>query len=212
MRETGRQIINVPVTFGSNPDRQLGRQRELQAACAYLGWEIQRGRDDLETLTVEDIARLISELEPEIIVLPHDTDWNSRHIATHQLVMDALRTLGDSIACLVVETEFWGAMPNPNLMIEGDAALVADLVAATSLHVGEVARNPYHLLMPAWMQDNVRRGGELVGGQGGAVPDFNFATLYRLRQWANGALQDQLAANACIPCHDPLIKELFTWK
>jgi len=37
--------------------------------------------------------------------------------------------------------------------------------------------------MPAWLQDNVRRGAELVGAQGGAAPDFTFATLYRLRQW-----------------------------
>ena len=52
----------------------------------------------------------------------------------------------------------------------------------------EVQRNPYHLLVPAWMQDNVRRGGELVGGQGGAAPDFAFCTLYRLRHWRDGGL------------------------
>jgi hypothetical protein len=34
----------------------------------------------------------------------------------------------------------------------------------------------------------VRRGGELVGGQGGAAPDFVFATLYRLRRWSGGQL------------------------
>jgi hypothetical protein len=33
-------------------------------------------------------------------------------------------------------------------------ACAADLIAATSLHVGEVVRNPYHLLMPAWQQDS----------------------------------------------------------
>jgi hypothetical protein len=55
--------------------------------------------------------------------------------------------------------------------------------------VGEVRRNPYHLLLPAWMQDNVRRGGELVGGQGQAAPDFVFATLYQLRRWREGKLQ-----------------------
>ena len=60
------------------------------------------------------------------------------------------------------------------------------MMAALSCHVGEVQRNPYHLLVPAWMQDNVRRGGELVGGQGGAAPDFTFATLYRLRRWVDG--------------------------
>jgi len=56
-----------------------------------------------------------------------------------------------------------------------------------------VKRNPYHLRMPAWMQDNVRRGAELVGGQGGPSPDFMFATLYRVRRWKNGRLEDAYA-------------------
>ena len=38
----------------------------------------------------------------------------------------------------------------------------------------------------------VRRGAELVGGQGGAAPDFTFATIYRLRQWSRGRLANVL--------------------
>jgi hypothetical protein len=60
------------------------------------------------------------------------------------------------------------------------------MVTATTFHVGEVNRNPYHALLPAWMMDNVRRGTELVGGQGGPAPDFTFAALYRLRRWKGG--------------------------
>src|SRR2546422_7081650 len=43
---------------------------------------------------------------------------------------------------------------------------------------------PYTTLFrsPAWMLDNVRRGSELVSGQGGTAPDFAFAALYRLRK------------------------------
>ena len=78
-------------------------------------------------------------------------------------------------------------------------AMVAELTAATSLHVGEVARNPYHLRLPAWMQDYVRRGGELVGGQGGAAPDFSFATLYRLRKWQGGEFINCLEGGKSIP-------------
>jgi hypothetical protein len=77
-------------------------------------------------------------------------------------------------------------MDTPNLMVESSARDVSDLIAALSFHVGEVKRNPYHLRMPAWLMDNVRRGGELVGGQGAAAPAFTFATLYRLRRWENG--------------------------
>jgi len=122
-----------------------------------------------------------------------------------------LEQMGAGFSCTVVETEFWGAMDAPNLMVEADAQTVADLVAATSLHAGEVARNPYHLSMPAWMQDNVRRGGELVGGQGGAVPDFAFATLYRLRKWKNGKFVKTLEIGKTVSMETDL-KEILKWK
>jgi hypothetical protein len=62
-----------------------------------------------------------------------------------------------------------------------------------------VRRNPYHLLLAPWMQDNVRRGGELVGGQGGAAPDFVFCTLYCLRRWAGGQLQTTYTGGRNLP-------------
>ena len=209
MREAGKQIINVPVTFGSNADRQAGRDKELKDACAYLGWDIHKENKNLQELTPDDVAGILNKFKPEIIFMPHSADWNSRHISTHYLVVDALKKMGDDFNCTVVETEFWGAMDNPNLIVEGDAQTVGDLVAATSLHVEEVARNPYHLLLPAWMQDNVRRGGELVGGQGGAVPDFPFATLYRLRKWKDGKFVDVLQNGATVPMGADKLKELF---
>jgi hypothetical protein len=87
-------------------------------------------------------------------------------------------------------------------MVEMSAADLADLLAALSFHVEEVKRNPYHLRLPAWMQDNVRRGAELVGGQGGAAPDFAFATLYRVRQWRHGAVADFYAGGRQISVQD----------
>jgi hypothetical protein len=78
-------------------------------------------------------------------------------------------------------------------MVESAEQDVVDLITALSFHVGEVRRNPYHVRMPAWMIDNVRRGGELVGGQGGAAPNFAFATLYRLRRWRDGAFGELLS-------------------
>src|SRR5262249_17031231 len=111
----------------------------------------------------------------------------------HFLVLDALKTLPADFHCFVVETEFWAAMPSPNLTVEISPQDLGDLITALTFHVGEVRRNPYHLSLPAWMTDNVRRGGEIVGGQGGAAPDFAFATLYRLRRWANGKLENVFA-------------------
>ena len=200
MREAGMQIINVPVTFGSDPGRQVARSEELKTACDYLGFQCLEKRIALATrsaetrrsrfqcLEKEDVMKILKQEGSKIIFVPHSKDWNSRHIQTNQLVMDALAEMPNDFSCAVIETEFWQPMKDSNLMVEADAETLADLVAALSLHVGEVARNPYHLSLPAWMMDNVRRGGEVVGGQGGAIPNFSFATLYRLSRWENGAL------------------------
>lgn len=205
LREAGMRVINVAVTQGSNKDRQQPRLRELQNACDWIGFGLEQtapnGLEKINPKTragdaahwstcVKVIADSLIRHQPRAILFPHELDWNSSHIGTHFLVLDALKTLPASFQTFLVETEFWGQMPSPNLMVELSAEDLADMLAALSFHVGEVQRNPYHLLLPAWMQDNVRRGAELVGGQGGAAPSFTFATLYRLRQWKNGQVQD----------------------
>jgi hypothetical protein len=146
------------------------------------------GSPDAWAVSVEAIAGILAEHRPAVVFFPHETDWNSTHIGTHHLLVDALARHDAGFTCHVVETEFWGAMATPNLMVELSVDDLAEMMTALSFHVGEVQRNPYHLLVPAWMQDNVRRGGELVGGQGGAAPDFVFSTLYRLRRWSEGQL------------------------
>jgi hypothetical protein len=108
-------------------------------------------------------------------------------------VVDALTQLGPHFECLALETEFWGAMKTPNLLVESSPRDLIDLITALSCHVGEVKRNPYHLRLPAWLMDNVRRGGELVGGQGGPAPDFLFGTLYRMRRWRGGSWENVLS-------------------
>jgi LmbE family N-acetylglucosaminyl deacetylase len=203
LREARLEVIDVAVTQGSNRARQAPRLDELRGACAYLGFGLvttapgglervnaqARAGDPAHWRTcVDAIVALLAEHRPRVVFAPHAGDWNSTHVGTHLLVMDALAAL-PGFECHLVETEFWAAMPSPNLMVESSVDDVADLVAATSFHAGEVERNPYHLLLPAWMQDNVRRGGELVGGQGGAAPDWSFATLYRVSRWGAGRLE-----------------------
>jgi N-acetylglucosamine malate deacetylase 1 len=198
LRELKMDVINVAVTQGSNKARQQERWQELSACCNYIGFGLvatkENGLEGVNVKTrtewpkdwqvsVERVTAIISEHRPKVIFYPHLRDWNSSHIGTHHLVLDALTKLGPQFSCVSVETEFWGAMDNPNLMVESSESDVADLIAALSFHVGEVRRNPYHVRMPAWLMDNVRRGSELVGGQGGAAPDFTFATLYRLQRW-----------------------------
>lgn len=210
-REAGLQVVNVAVTLGSNVVRQSARWGELQQACCFLGWSVECSTPGgLMRITpkaraeepghwrsaVAVIQGVLERHQPRFVVFPHVADWNASHIGTHHLVMDALAGMPAGFRCGVIETEFWGAMPDPNLMVEASVAEVADLVAAISMHVGEVQRNPYHLTLPAWMQDNVRRGGEIVGGQGGAAPDYRFATLYRVSLWRDGARHELPAGSA----------------
>jgi N-acetylglucosamine malate deacetylase 1 len=217
LREADVRVVNVAVTQGSKKERQAGRWTELRAACDYLGFDLlQTVPGGLEKINVRTrqqdragwgasvgvIAEILARERPRVVFFPHDTDWNSTHIGTHHLVVDALALLPGDFTCMVIETEFWGAMASPNLMVESTADDLADMMTALSFHVGEVERNPYHLLLPAWMQDNVRRGGELVGGQGGAAPDFSFCTLYRLREWHDGALHLAHAGGRNLPASE----------
>jgi N-acetylglucosamine malate deacetylase 1 len=217
LRELKFNVINVAVTLGSRRDRQAERWEELKNCCDYIGFGLVKpGERALEGInpaarekdpgrwsaSVAAIANLLKEHEPAVVFFPHDDDWNQTHIGVHHLILEALGS--SDLACQVVETEFWGAMDTPNLLIESNTADVADLVAALSLHVGEVYRNPYHLRLPGWMMDNVRRGAELVGGQGGAAPRFAFATLYRLRRWENGRFHNALKTGRVISSKDDL--------
>jgi N-acetylglucosamine malate deacetylase 1 len=219
LRELKINVVNVAVTLGSRADRQAERWQELKNCCDYIGFGLvapaERGLEGINPVakekdpqrwasSVEAIAKLLNDYQPSIVFFPHDDDWNKTHIGVHRLLVDALGSSG--LACLVVETEFWGAMDAPNLMVESSAADVADLVAALSLHVGEVARNAYHLRLPAWMIDNVRRGAELVGGQGGTAPRFAFATLYRLRRWENGRFHNVFEGGQVLSSQDDLSK------
>ncbi len=217
MREAGMRVVNVAVTQGSRPERQQPRLRELQAACDWIGFELeQTAPNGLEKIhlqarsaerehwakAVNIIAASLQKNRPRVIFVPHAQDWNLTHIGTHFLVLDALRTLPADWHCFLVFTEYWAQMPEPNLMVESGREDVADLVAALSFHAGEVQRNPYHLRMPAWLQDNVRRGAEVVGGQGGQAPDYAFATLYGVRQWKQGRVESLYTGGRNIGCRD----------
>ena len=224
LRQSRMQVTNVAVTQGSRPERQAERWRELQEACSHIGFgllpTIENGLLDVNLASreqqpgrwataVDIIAEILRAHDPDVIFIPHDNDWHPVHIGTHFLVNDALAAQPQDFACHVIETEFWGAMARPNLMVESSPDDVGDLAAALSFHVGEVARNPYHLRLPAWMIDNVRRGSELVQGKGQSAPAMTFATLYRLRRWTGGGLQDALSAGTVLlAADDP--SHLFT--
>jgi len=223
LRQARMNVMNVAVTLGSKKDRQAERYRELQGACHYIGFGLiptapnglervnsQTRRQDKKHWNgcVKAIVRILNEHQPRVVIFPHPHDWNSTHIGTNLLVMDALKKMPASFTCYLVETEYWGQMTDPNLMLEISAEDLADMITATTFHVDEVRRNPFHLLLPAWMMDNVRRGAEIVGGQGGAAPDFTFAALYRVRKWHRGRAVKLFDGGRQIPASEN-VGELF---
>src|SRR5881296_861505 len=104
-RELGWNVINVAVTQGSNRARQPERLKELTACCDYIGFGLaqtaENGLEDVNVkcrtndsarwnCAVERITQILREHQPRLIFFPHDDDWNSTHIGTHHLVVDAL--------------------------------------------------------------------------------------------------------------------------
>jgi hypothetical protein len=125
--------------------------------------------------------------------------------------LDALKSLeeeGYHYDGFVVETEYWSNMQNPNLLVELGNDVVSDLITAISLHKGEVERNPYHLIFPATLMDNVRRGCELLNGKGSESPDFVFAAIYRMTKFVDGELENALYEGKSISIHDSLINTI----
>ena len=103
-------------------------------------------------------------------------------------MLDALARLGPGFATRLAFSEYWNTQSTPQLMVELGVQDVAVLMGALAQHVGEVARNPYHLGLPAWCMEAVRRGAERVGAPGAAAPSYAFAALYGMAQWSQGAL------------------------
>jgi LmbE family N-acetylglucosaminyl deacetylase len=215
-QEAGWRVTNIAVTLGSKQDRRAERWKELGAACDVLGFDLRLlAADGFEQVKPEAAAartplwqqqvRLVAELlvaeQPALILVPHAGDGIPTHIGVHLLVSEALAQA--KISTVFAHTEFWSTQPSPTTLVETGQRDTALLVRALACHHGEIARNPYHLRLPAWMADNVRRGGELLAGPGEAPPDFAFGTLYRLTRWVDGAPAGELP-NTHWSCDAPL--------
>ncbi|MCB1999264.1 MAG: PIG-L family deacetylase [Burkholderiaceae bacterium] len=205
-REGPWRVVNVAVTLGSNRARRRARWDELRQCCDLLGFDLvsasgesEHGLERIDPMSaqadavhwarcVERVAALLRLHRPQLVVCPHAQDGHPAHVGTHALVMDALPVAGLQHRLHLACSEYWNTQLHPGLMVELGCREVADLVAALSQHVGEVARNPYHVGLPAWFIDGVRRGAERVGAAGAAAPDFRFAALYGWQRWEQGAL------------------------
>lgn len=182
--ENNAHIVNIAVTLGSNKDRQAERMRELEAACSHLEIESIILDDNWKTKEKE-LKSLLQKYQPQVIIAPHIKDHHPTHIKSGELLLKSLK--GQKLGPMIVAwSEFWGANKKANLLLEVPEDILNLQMQGLSLHKGEVARNPYHLRLPAWMMDNVRRGAELLSGKGALAPNMAFAVLYQLQLFKKG--------------------------
>jgi LmbE family N-acetylglucosaminyl deacetylase len=182
--ENQAHIINVAVTMGSDPKRQAARKQELTNACNLLEMECVYLDEKWKTKEKE-LKSLIQKYQPQLIIAPHVKDFHPTHIKTGELLKKVLSTLKKETV-LVAWSEYWAPLTKPNFLIEVPMEILELQMKALQMHVGEVSRNPFHLRLPAWMMDNVRRGSEVVGGKGCAAPSMAFAVVHQLQIFKKG--------------------------
>ena len=222
LKRKDTRILNLAMTLGSNPIRQEERKVELAAACRVLGFDCQLVQEPLgftnlardgeeNTVAVRQqhidiLVRHFNRELPALILFPHARDGHPVHREVHRLVLAAARhhTQSENRQVLLAETEFWYPMEEPNLLLGVTPETIARLIVGLLCHRGEIARNPYHLSMPARLMDNVRRGRESMRFQEQELPS-PFAEIYRLSRLDHGRLQKIKGGTAVtIPPEDDL--------
>ena len=230
LQESKTRVVNCAITLGADRKRKQERLRELRASCAVLGFELKipgwprklglenlapqvaKSNSQLWRLNHALLKSVLEYTKPDVVLMPHAGDFHKTHKATHQLAVEVAVEYSNRIRgkrLLLLETEYWHPMEKPNLMVGITSADVATLIMAVAEHGGEVRRNPYHLRHPARMMDNVRRGSEVIKGEGASSEAFMFAELYRVSAITNGARKNT-AKWKIVPPDRPLkIGELY---
>ena len=199
LRAAGWRVVNVAVTLGSRLDRRAARWQELQASCRVLGFELMAasgapgmGLEGVRTAghaaqhanwraAVERVINVMARYQPRVVVCPHELDGHDVHMATAQVVLQALAGV-PTLSPHLLLSEYWNTQLQPQLMLGLTDQQVGQMMLATAMHVGEVSRQPYHLTLPAWLMDSARRGAERLGGPGAASSGMAYAALYGWRR------------------------------
>jgi len=209
--ECGFKVIVIPLTWGSRLERQKARKREMRAACAQLGFGLRYLKELPDSAAhIRELSALILRLSPAVIFMPHLKDGHATHQQAHRWGMAAL-DMSPNQRFHVVETEYWHPLARPNLMVAADEADLVSLCLALSCHKGEIARNDYAARLPAWMIDNVRRGAELIGGEGAESPAIECATLYRARRRENRGWRSEFQSGRLIESSEELGALVSFW-
>lgn len=223
---SGAEVTSVAITLGSDRSQRPRRLREIEAACRALDFKlvVVRHPSGLDEVTeksrssdpgkwsdkVKALREIFDAEKPDVVLAPHEHDFNTTHVGTHWLVVDAL---GEHLErsgrgpVLLAETEIWHQIERPNLMLGLTPEFVAAQLVGITEHGDEMRRNPYHLRHPCRLMDNVRRGSEVVAGQGAAARDYAFAEIYNVAMMKGRERLD--APQGCII--DPYTKISVPW-
>ncbi len=197
LKTSNLRVLNLAITLGSNPSRKNNRKAELAASCRVLGFDCRLVRNPLafpDIINVRErkisqewherrniIVKHFAREQPELVLFPHADDGHPTHIFTHYLILEALKLYcrKQKRKVLAIETGFWQPIKNPNLLLGLSTQEVAKLITALTCHHGEIARNPYHLMLPAYFMDKAVRVAELskFGDKGTQI---QFAEIYKL--------------------------------
>lgn len=179
--EWGTEVYVLPYSFGSKLDRQHERKRELSHAVDALKFTLVDPRAPLfQELNSDLIEETLKSLHPDALMIPHLTDGHPTHVHCAELAMKAAHIWAkDHPGFHVFETEYWSSVTKPTHLIPLSADHLIRLGEALLEHKGELARNPYHLSLPANAMEQMRRGSEAVLGMGSKSREFIFGQILR---------------------------------
>ena len=185
LRDAGHRIVDVACGLG-RPADHARRRAELEEACARAGFALVvlepplalSAGDDLaaaEERLVHEVARLLDEHAPDVVVSPSPHDGHHAHELVGRAARRAIEAAGAPRWWM---WGFWADLPLPTLLVPFDEARLAEVQHALAAHAGELARNDFRRAVEGRAVANAVLGAERVFGSGAAAdPDVRLAEL-----------------------------------
>lgn len=194
----GYRVVVAPTVIG-RPQQIPQRTKELANACKYIGaelflmdeagmWEdLRNGGDAGYAKCLPQVQACMEKFKPSIIVTHHGNDGHPDHKKTSRLVFEAVLKLQWNGG--IILTEYWKDMSAPNVYLEMTLEDVVRVMEASSFHVGEMVRNPFHLnfLLLSLMN---KQYSEVVLGWGVPAASFLGAVMLKILRCVNGEAID----------------------
>ena len=174
LRDSGWRIVNLPVSYGSAPERREQRRRELEAACRAAGFELldapadlqqsQEGRD--EQAAAASLASLAAELETDLLCAPSPHDLHPLHEWCGRVAVEAFeRGAGERLWLWSI----WGPLPVVNSVCSFEPRRLNEIDLALKAHIGETDRADLPRLLRAQAEADSVLLGERAFPFGGRV-------------------------------------------